>query len=141
MIPSTRMLVGDRKRLLGEVLATELRQLDLHAVRDLVGEVRLDRLQREPDDLDAVGEVDRDVALVADEEQPVRLRGRFAEDVAELPRLDHGVDNRLEQRPRRDQVGRPTLDQLHDDLDRDDLADLVVGERLGGVLGEAVAGR
>jgi hypothetical protein len=94
--PEQADVAGYGESLLREVLAAELRQLDLDVLRDLVGELGLHRAQREAHDLDAVGEVDRDVALVAHEQQPVGLLGRLGEDRAKLPGLDHGVDDRLE---------------------------------------------
>ena len=73
-IPSTRILSATDEGLLREVLAPELGQLDVDLLGDLGrASSGVHRSQREADDLDAVGEVERDVALVAHEEQPVGL--------------------------------------------------------------------
>ena len=130
--------VGDHQRLGGELALLQLRQLQVQILGDLVGDLWVDRVEREADDLEPVGDVEGDVLLALDEQQPVRLPGRLAEDLAKRRRVDHGRHHLLDQWPGGDQVRRPALDQLDDDLGRRHVANPVVRERLDGVVGERI---
>ena len=137
-MPSTPDLVGDDQALAGELPFLQRQQRDVEVRGQLVGELGGDGLEAEADDLEDVGEVEGDVVAVrartAAGSSAARPRGRPAERLG----VERCVDDRLEQRPGGDQVGRAALDQLHHDLLADELADRVVLERLGGVVGERV---
>ena len=75
-IPSQRMWSATSSELAGEVALLELQQRQVDALRQVVGELRVDRLEREAHDLQPVGDVEGDVVLVLVEQQPVRLAGR-----------------------------------------------------------------
>ena len=131
-------LVRDRERPPGELPAAQREQLRVDVLRQLVGDLRGHRAQGEAHELGGVGDVEDRVAALADEEDAVGLDRRLAEDRLERSRLDHDVDHRFEQRPRRHQVGRPAVDQVHHDLAPDDLAHAVVVEGGHGAVGKSV---
>ena len=137
--PEQAQVVGDRQRLARELVAVEAEDVRVDVVGYVARELGRDRLHGESDDRGRVAEVHERVALLPDEEDLVRLEGGAPEDLAERPGLHDRVDDRLEQRPGGNEVGRAAVDQVDDDLARDEVAQPVVVERRDGAVGERLA--
>ena len=103
-----------------------------------VGELGRGGLQREPDHLQRVLQVERDAGLVAHEEEAVGLLCRLAEYLAERRGVEDRADDGFEQRSARDQIRRPLFDQVDDQLGCDHLPDGIVLEGLRRVVGKGV---
>ncbi len=137
--PEQAQLVCDRQRLARELVAVEVEDVRVDVVGDVARELGGDRLHGEADDLGGVAEVHERVALLPDEEDLVGLERGAPEDLAEGLGLHDRVDDRLQQRPGGDEVGRAAVDQVDDDLARDEVAQPVVVERRDGAVGERLA--